>query len=221
MKKVLLLFIYSIFLNAYNIVNIDKDYAYVTKNPNAIVNSSGIIIKKLKNNDYIINTFTVVDNNTEYTKIKLDNKIKNINKYMPNLNDKAQVGDEVIFNYLNDNALLIAKNQKDYKIITKNLDNKFIFINPDLFAAYLQINKKELPNLDDLQNFCSLYALNSILFELSNKIKIIDCLSLKKIDEIDFLNDYNSDINFYSNISKELKKENFNSYYEKLMQKME
>lgn len=221
MKKILFLCIYSIFLNAYSIVSIDKDYAYVQKNPEAKINSSGIIVKNFQNNKYIINNFIVVDNSSEFTKIKLLKSKNNINKFMPNIDAKAQVDDEVVFDYLSKNAILLAKNQKDYMQITSMLSSKFDFINPDLLAAYLQINKKELPSINDLEEFCSLYALNSIIFELSNKIKIIDCISLKKVDEIDFLNDYNSNISFYSNISKELKKENFNSYYEKLMQKME
>ncbi|MBZ7977551.1 plasminogen-binding N-terminal domain-containing protein [Campylobacter sp. RM12654] len=231
-KKTFILICFSVFAFANQFINavidkIDNGYAYAhivdAKYDENNLKNGAIVIKDIGEYSIIVARASFVNNENNNIKLELYtfSDLKQDALPLPILT--PQIGDRVIFNNYIEHTLLIAPSQKIYDSI-KNKYNNFIYFDTNVLAANLYAKKQLTPNRNDLREFCRTWAIGSVMVVLKNNLYLYECSSLKKIAELDNNLEYNQidEINFYSNISKQLSKTtDYFSYYNKLFKEKE
>lgn len=231
-KKTLILILFTIFAYSKEITTaiidkVENGYAYAHIVDNSYkendLKNGALIIKDIGNNSIIVAraNFISFEENTLKLELYTFSDLKQDALPLPIL--APQIGDRVMINNYIDHTLLIAPNKESYEYITKTYNN-FRYFDINVFAASLYSKSLIIPSRNDLRNFCKTWAIGSIMFAHDNKIKLYECSSLNKISEfeIGISNLENENINFYSNISKQLsKKTDYFSYYNDLFKEKE
>jgi len=195
---------------------------------NLTIGQSGIIVHKFKDNKSIIISTAIVTSTTNDKSIIAIETKNNILKQdaIPTTNLKVQDKDIFVLNHLYSSSLLLVPNLEASQKVQELYKNQN-FINPDIFASYLKINNKPIPNKKLIQSFCKEQDIGTIFVLTNNKLSILDINSLKVIytKDLKILNnefkspfftkveDFNQNMWDFS----DNKIKNFNKYYSKLL----
>lgn len=219
-RKILLFFMLVSTIFAGGIIEkIEDDFIFVRldNNENDIKNGA-FVIKNLGDNSSIIARAKYIEFDGDLAKFELYTFSDLKQKALPIPALLPSEGDEIIFNNLIQNTILIAPSKNVYEKIILNYPD-FNYFNTDVLAASLYKDSKVLPTRNDFRDFCKNWALGSVMYASKDKIILFECSSLNAIYELDSIenNEKYEKINFHSNISKELsKKTDYFSYYSDL-----
>jgi hypothetical protein len=234
MKLIISIFLfitYSFSLNLQiidvNITSLNKNQATIAKG-NLQIGQSGIITHQFNNNEKMILGYGVVtktDTNNSTIKLILDDIIPQ--DAIPTTNLKPAVGDSFVLNHLYDTALLIVPNNE----VEQKIKNAFYglkYIETDILAGYLKLEKTPAPSLELLQSFAKQNNIGLLLFVVEKKLHIVDVISLKNIYSFDITyNDTKTNLPFHTNVEKintglfdffkEESVKDYHKYYTKLL----
>lgn len=161
------------------LVSVSQDAEHATVKVKKIdVGMSGFILKHIsKNHSTILSNAVVVafdkENATATLRLSEYDGLKN--NSLPSGKWKAAVGDEAIFAFGYNRALLIAPNEAIYHKITKHV--KIEWIHPDLFATTLSYRGHPTPLKEDFDNFSSVASAGLLFIYLDQKVYTIDMKS--------------------------------------------
>ncbi len=189
------------------------------------IGSSGIIIRDMDKNSYIVAGATVSD--IKDSSILIDFIVFDSLAQSTFATPKTlpKVGDRVKLNYLYDKALAVTPNLKNYSNIVEKHSN-IIWLHPDLLASYLSIERKPSPTKDEFKQFCSNYSIGLLFFAIENRGYFVDCNSFSIVYEEDIEKIDEIKIPFYSrveNVSGSFFKfgtdimKDYSSHYKKLL----
>ena len=153
---------------------LDEKFVYMKDNPQIQIGASGIIIKQIKNASSIVSRASVVGRERGLIKLALKPFTMLEQRALPVLDVKVQKGDEVVVNFLYDRILLIAPDEKSYRLVESNYPELY-FMHPDILGAYMVREFKLSPKKNDFNLFCSNNALGIVAFVLETKVSFVDC----------------------------------------------
>lgn len=229
-KKTFIFFFFSLFMYANQITSavIDKVeqgyvYAHIVDNNLNLdeLKNGAFIVKDIGKHSIIVAraNFVSFENNVLKLELYTFSDLKQTALPLPVL--APQIGDKVILNNYIKYTMLIAPSKQDYEMVQNNFKD-FIYFDTNVFAANLYSSSLIIPSRNDLRDFCKTWVVGSIMYVAEDSINLYECSSLKKIASFEYKVNKNENINFYSNISKQLSKTtDYFSYYNELFKEKE
>lgn len=190
-------------LNNKIVVSIPKQNSEVLKIPalNLKVGESGIIVREIDSNEFILGNAIVYAINDSVASIKFSEFSMLNQKYMPKPIGVPKENDKIIFRIFYDRGLIIAPNQNAYQQIldeNKNID----FVHPDVFASYLANVDENMPSKNDFRGFCDKFDVGLVFMTIKDSLLVLDCQSFGMISNVDFiLRDSETKLPFFTRIS--------------------
>ena len=142
------------------------------------VGMSGFILRHITKEHSAIVSNAVVsafDANSSTATLRLSDYDGLLNNSLPSGKWKTAVGDEAVFAFGYNRALLIAPNEEIYHTITKHV--KINWIHPDLFATTLSYRGHPTPLKEDFTAFSSVASTGLLFFYLNQKVYTVDMKS--------------------------------------------
>ncbi|MDR0467431.1 MAG: plasminogen-binding N-terminal domain-containing protein [Campylobacteraceae bacterium] len=191
---------------------VHKNRATIPDSPKIEVGSSGVVMHRFDDT-----TSTILARATVLAKdgVKALLDLTPYDALEQNTFPKAEIipasGNEVILNYLYNRSLIIAPNNKNFKIVTdhfKNID----WVHPDILAATLA--KAYIPNPDHkkFKEICTKNLSGLIFFNIAEKGYFTDCISFKIIKSVTLPELEEGDeiiLPFYSRVASSVQKSIF------------
>lgn len=144
------------------------------------VGVSGYIVHNIgANHTIILNSARVkeFDANTKTAKVELGEFSMLDTKSLPHGKWSATKGDDVVFAFNYNRAILIAPNEEIYHRVTKS--SSVEWIHPDIFATHLSVKGHPTPLKADFSEFCQSTSVGIIFIYLEGKVFTLDAGSFK------------------------------------------
>ncbi len=150
---------------------------------NLKIGQSGIIIHNYENDELIVGTATVTSSSASSSTISINKSVALTQNAIPTSTRTVQNGDTFVLNHMYNSSLLLTPNFEVSQEV-KSIYPKQNFLNPDLFAAFLKIEKLPVPKPKDLRKFCQDNDIGTIFIAVNNRLFILDTNSFKILNEV-------------------------------------
>jgi hypothetical protein len=225
MKKLLLALITCLSLQASSVV----EYS-VKDNINKLDldlkdGTSGVVVHDYGFEKSTIVAKAIVVNSGGNKNIKYEKYDDLLQDNIPSFKDVVKSGDKILFNYLYDEAVLIAPNSKTYNdIVNIRIDKNFK--SSDLLAGFLSMENTAKPQKEELQKFAKTFQVGLIYIAVDNYIYEVDVNSFKILSKMSFLFfDKSTQKPFFSNVESISKNilsfdnevDDYNEHYKELL----
>ncbi len=165
----------------YPIEKLEKNSSIATiKSDDLQVGMSGYVVHHLGGENSIIvasSEVVEVDKDLKETTIKLSNFEILSSDSLPTFEQVAKVGDEAVFAYGYDKALLIAPNEEIHYRISNS--TRVEWVHPDIFATLLSKNAHATPTRDDFSELSHKALAGVVFIYLEGRVFTLDALSFK------------------------------------------
>ena len=144
------------------------------------VGVSGYVVHSIDTNHTIILNSAKVkefDANTKTAKVELGEFSMLDIKSLPHGKWSATKGDDIVFAFNYNRAILIAPNEEIYHRVTKS--SSVEWIHPDIFATLLSVNGRPTPIRKDFNEFCQSTSVGIIFIYLEGRVFTLDANSFK------------------------------------------
>jgi hypothetical protein len=156
------------FASEYNSVEYDIKSDIHKLDTNIPNNHSGIVIKTMGQNRSIIAIAKVKNGSIQYQPSDLLDQ-----EYLPKVIENVSSGDKIIFNYLYNNAVVIAPNFKTYKKVMDRYSDT-MFVDIDTLSGYLTRVANPVPTKEDFLNYAREYDIGLFYFAVGGKLYTVD-----------------------------------------------
>jgi ASC-1-like (ASCH) protein len=159
-------------------------------------NHTGVVIKKMGQNQAIIAIARVNNGSIEYRKNTLLEQ-----EYLPKVLDNVSAGDKIIFNHMYKNAVVIAPDYKTYKkVMDKHPDTLFVDI--DTFSGFLTRNVEPVPTKELFKEYAREYDVGLFYIAVDGQLFTLDAKTLDVIAQKNFRVSQEAQKPFYSKVKK-------------------
>lgn len=208
------------------LLRIKNDTATIKDTPQITIGSSGIITHSFDaTKTIILSHVEVVKKDGKYATLKLSPFTLLDQDAFPKAGILPKAGDKVILNYLYSRAFIVAPNERVYNETLERFSD-ITWLHPDLMAAYLSIEYKPNPSLEDFTNMCNQNSVGVIFFALKEHGYFVDCYDKKILKKVTMRKINSYQLPFFNRLGKietifwklngrQIKE--YNSYYKKLI----
>ena len=187
------------------IVKLDEDKTFAAIKINKIdVGMSGFVVHHIADDHSVILKNAVVtefDENSSMATLELSDFDALRNNSLPSGKWEVSEGDEAIFAFGYDRALLIAPNEEIYHRISKGV--RVQWVHPDLFAIVLSYRGHPTPLKEDFDAFNVAASVGLVFIYLDQKVYMLDCKSFKILSITDApFEQKNVQLPFYSRVEE-------------------
>ena len=180
MKIIILIFLTLSSIFAIEIFDVTPTTAKINIT-NLNVGHTGIVLKKIDEHTLIVKQAEIVESNNNGSLLKFLDLNVVPQDAIPTTKLLPQNGDQFILNHLYTTSLLIVPNI-EVKNIVKKLFPSQNFLDEDFFASHLKVIQEPVPNKETISKFATSQQIGTIFIVASNKLYIIDSITLKVIN---------------------------------------